>query len=90
VVGLGEDQFWKMKDSLISGPMPLWRVTECLVAGLRTRINLRFGECFLVLPMAPLSEKLIDKKSWGWRNGSMLPDDPSSIPSTYMVAHKCL
>lgn len=52
VVGLGKDQFWKMKQSLISGPRAVWRVTECLAAGLRAAINFRFGECFLVLPMA--------------------------------------
>lgn len=69
VVGLGKDQFWKMKQSLISGPRAVWRVTECLAAGLRAAINFRFGECLLVLPMASILERLIDRKSCGWREG---------------------
>ena len=49
-----------------------------LSAGVRAGINLRIAECFLVLPVASRSEKLIDRKSWGWRDGSVVMSTGSS------------
>lgn len=62
-MGLGEDQLWKMEQLFINRPVLLWRVTECLSAGLMAGINLPFGEGFLVLSKASLLEMLIARTS---------------------------